>query len=124
MAGLTHDQKRAFIRKMIEFTEEYKDELTDAGYDPTPRIAELTTLNDTQELAEAEQHRAMIEATQKTEASNTALSAAYKNASALVEMFIAFLGKDHKLVARLKNIRDLMNIEKPKEEEEKPPQVA
>ena len=55
MAGLTHDHKRAFIRKMLEFTEENDQAPKDAGYDPSQRIGELTTLNDAQEQAEAEQ---------------------------------------------------------------------
>ena len=123
--SLTHDHKRAFIRKMIEFTEENEQALKDAGYDPSQRIGELTTLNDAQEQAEAEQLAAMAALKGKTQASNDALDVAYKNASALVELFVGFLGKEHPLVEVLKNIRDLMIIEEARGKEkapEKPPE--
>ena len=118
--SLTHDHKRAFIRKMIEFTEENEQALKDAGYDPSQRIGELTTLNDAQEQAEAEQLAAMAALKGKTQASNDALDVAYKNASALVELFVGFLGKEHPLVEVLKNIRDLMIIEEARGKEKEP----
>lgn len=122
MAGLTHDQKRAFIHKIIEVLEENTQVLTAKGYDPAAKIAELTTQWQAQEQAEAAQIQIFAAHKAATSASNATLKVAYENASASVELIVGLLGKHHPLVEILKNIRDLMNIEKPKKEEEKPPE--
>lgn len=111
MAGLTHDQKRAFIHRMIEILEENQDVLAQAGFDVQSRIDQLKQKWAEQEQAEAEQLQALALYKEKTELSVEKLSEAYKLASATVELIVGILGKDHPLVEVIKNIRDEMALE-------------
>ena len=125
--SLTHDQKRAFIHKIIEVLEENTQALSDAGFDVADRLIELNDAWALEEDSEAKQIQAMAASKAATEKSNTDLAAAYNLSSATVELIVGILGKDHPLVEVLKNVRDLMILEaqrgKTKPEEEKPPET-
>ena len=122
--SLTHDQKRAFIHKIIEVLEENQQALNDAGFDVADRLIELNDAWALEEDSEAKQIQAMAASKAATEKSNTDLAAAYNLSSATVELIVGILGKDHPLVEVLKNVRDLMILEaqrgKKKPDEEKP----
>ena len=126
MAGLTHDQKRSFIHRIIEVLEENAQTLSAAGYDVVNRLTELGDAWSLQEQSEVEQLQAQAAYKEKSAKSVADLSAAYKLASATVELIVGLLGKEHPLVEVLKNVRDLMILEAQRGKKKKPeePQPA
>ena len=106
--GITHAQKLAFAKTMIEILENNKEKLQEKGVDVEGRIKELRQQVDNAAKAEADQQQEQSEARGATTEANETLDAAYNNASASVELIVGALGKDDPLVLEIKNIRDEM----------------
>lgn len=98
-------EKRAFVSTVIGTFEENASTLTAAGFDPAARIAimkekEAAVINE-----EAKETQMKSELKAQTELANKALSEAYNNASAAVELAAGLLGKNHPLIGEMRKFR-------------------
>lgn len=105
MGNLTESKKRDFVKQMIVLMTNNTQVLTDAGYDPTAKVTELQGQSDAAGQAEVAQQEAMAKYKEATTASQEALDAAYRNASATVDLIAGLLGKNNTLVLELKKMR-------------------
>ena len=78
----TEEEKRDFARQIATLLTTNSEELVSLGYDPTQKAAELVSLHETAEQAEAAQRNAEVAHRNATSASQEATNAAYKTASA------------------------------------------
>ncbi len=105
MGSLNDNEKRAFIAETITITTQETATLTAAGYDPANRLTQLQTKVATADDAEAAQQLAAVAAKDATLAAQNSLSDAYKDASAMIDLFEGLLGKDNSLVLQLRQLR-------------------
>ncbi len=105
MTTLSESRKRDFISQLILLMESKADEFTQAGYDPTNKIEELKGLSDEAQADEAEQQQIQALAKDATQKAQTSLKTAYKEASNMVDLIAGLLGKDHNLVAEIRQMR-------------------
>jgi SepF-like predicted cell division protein (DUF552 family) len=108
---ITETQQRAFARNILEVLRDHEQELDNAGFKTKMRITQLEQQTQEAEGKEAAQVAARKAHLQATADSQTATETAYASASATVELIVGLLGKDHKLVKVLKNLRDEMALE-------------
>lgn len=104
--SLSDAEKRDFVTQMIDLLQQSNEVLTEKGFDPSSRIETLTSLSRQAETAEASQQQAMADAKKATMVAQENLNAAYKEASASVELVTGLLGKEHELVSQLRKIRN------------------
>ena len=107
----TETQRRAFTRSILEILRDHENELNDAGFNTQTRITQLEQLTQEAEDKEAAQVAAREAHLQATAASRSATKTVYGAASATVELIVGLLGKEHKLVKAIKNLRDEMVLE-------------
>ncbi len=105
MGSLNDNEKRAFIAETVTITSQKTSTLTAAGYDPLNRLTQLQTKVATADEAEAAQQIAAVAAKEATLAAQNALTEAYKDASAMIDLFEGLLGKDNSLVFQLRQLR-------------------
>lgn len=123
--ALTHAQKLAFAKTMIEILENNKEKLEEKGVDVDGRIKELRKQVDDAAQSEADQQQEQSEAREATTEANEKLDTAYDNASASVELVVGALGKEDPLVLEIKNIRDEMakeSLRGPRDDENDEPE--
>jgi multidrug efflux pump subunit AcrA (membrane-fusion protein) len=104
--SLTDAEKRDFVAQMIDLLQQSNETLAGKGFDPSAKIETLTNLSRQAETAEASQQQAMADAKKATVEAQKNLEAAYKEASASVELVTGLLGKDNELVSQLRKIRN------------------
>ncbi|WP_430974172.1 hypothetical protein [Sunxiuqinia rutila] len=105
MATLNEKESRDFVSQVIVMVDQNASMLTDAGYDPTARSAELKTKLQTADEAEGEQQKAQAIALDATKHANATLKVAYDEASAFINLIEGLLGKDNSLVHQLRQLR-------------------
>ncbi len=105
MGNLSDPRKRDFIDQVLLAMENQTVVLTDAGFDPTTKIAGLKLKADDADNAEVKQQESMASAKHATQLAQDSLSAAYAEASATVELITGLLGKDHNLVKEIRKMR-------------------
>ncbi len=105
MAKLNEKESREFVAHIIGTLEVQAPALTAAGFDPAVRISQLLEKSNLAAAMEVAQQEAEAAALKATAVSNEALSAAYKDASAAVDLIEGLLGKDHELVRLLRQYR-------------------
>ena len=105
MAYNTEEEKRDFARQIATLLTTNSEELSSLGYDPTQKAAELVSLHETAEQAEAAQRNAEVAHRNATQASQEATEAAYKTASAAVDLVVGLVGKDHALAKAVRGMR-------------------
>jgi len=98
-------KKRDFISQMISLVESEQDALTDKGFDPTQRLDGLKVLKLDADSTETAQQEAAAKAQEATALANQALANAYKDASDFADLISGLLGKDNKLVKKMRKFR-------------------
>ena len=105
MATLNAKESRDFVSQVIVMVDQNAGMLTDAGFDPATRSAELKAKLQTADDAEGEQQKAQAIALDATKHANATLRVAYDDASAFVNLIEGLLGKDNSLVHKLRQLR-------------------
>lgn len=105
MANLTEEEKREFIREIVEILDNHAAELTAAGFDPANLKTELTGLADDADAKEADQVSARAALAATTAASQEATLKGYSKASDAVELMVGLLGKEHALSQIIRKLR-------------------
>lgn len=105
MAKMNESGKRDFVSQMITIMQQNTTLLTDNGFDPAAKIAQLQ-----EELVaadDAEGHQIEVKAASKaaTKVAQETLKTAYNDGSATVEIIAGFLGKNDPLVQELRKLR-------------------
>ncbi len=98
MGKLSEARKRDFINQLLLAMENQTIVLTDAGFDPTNKIAGLKLKSDCADAAEVKQQASMASAKDATKLAQESLDAAYAEASTTVELMTGLLGKNHNLL--------------------------
>jgi hypothetical protein len=106
MAKMIDAKKRDFVTLVTAILEQNVQLLTNKGYDPTAKIAQLRTEIGTTDEKEALQREATAKAKDATKKANEAMNAAYTDASATVELLAGLLGKDNNLVIEMRKMRN------------------
>jgi predicted transcriptional regulator len=111
MAKLTYAQMMAFCKLVVQFLKDNAAALKASGFDTTAKTTSLETATNqafvddaAQEAKKAELHKA----TQKAVASTTA---AYIQASSMMDAMVGVIGKDQTLSKQLRKIREQMSKE-------------
>lgn len=96
-----------FVSQVIVMVNKNASMLTDAGFDPSTRSADLKTKLQTADdtKGEGEQQKAQAIALDATQHANATLKMAYNYASAFVNLIEGLLGKDNSLVYQLRQLR-------------------
>lgn len=105
MSGLNDSKRRDFIAQFIVVLEQNSQLLTDKGFDPTAKIAQLKAELAALETKEGKQVEATAAAKDATKAAQDALTVAYTDASAAVDLIAGLLGKKDNLVIEIKKLR-------------------
>ena len=105
MSGLNDSQRRDFIAQFIVVLEQNSQLLTDKGFDPTAKIAQLKAELTALDTAEGKQVEAMAAAKDATKTAQDALAVAYTDSSATVDLITGLLGKKDNLVIEIKKLR-------------------
>ncbi len=105
MSGLGESKKRDFLSQLIVILEQNVQLLTDKGLDPTAKITQLKTEQAAADDAEGRQTDAKAAAKAATIEAQNALSTAYNNGSATVELIVGLLCKKDPLVQEIKKLR-------------------
>ena len=105
MAKMNESGKRDFVSQMITILQQNTALLTDAGFDPSAKIAQLQTELAAADNAEGRQIDAKAASKLATREAKQTLGTAYDDGSATVEIVAGFLGKDHPLVQELRKLR-------------------
>ena len=98
-------QKRDFVAQIIVLMEQSSSTLSEAGFDPTARIAQLKSELLATEEAEAKQKEIQAASLDATKLTNATLKQAYEDASASISLIEGILGKDNSLVHKLRQLR-------------------
>ena len=109
MSGLSHAQKLAFVREVLELLKMEQSNLLEKGVDVSQRIATLENESSLAEGAEAEQQKASSASKDATRKALTSIRTAYRDASDAVDQVAGTLGKNSELVKTIRGIRDSMN---------------
>ncbi len=105
MTSLSEARKRDFINQLLLAMENQTVVLTDAGFDPTTKIAGLKLKSDDADNAEVKQQESMATSKDATQLAQNSLNAAYAEASATVELMTGLLGKNHNLIKEIRKMR-------------------
>ncbi len=105
MAKMNESGKRDFVQQMIVILQQNAPKLTDKGFDPTAKVAQLQEELTAADDAEGRQTEAKVAAKAATEEAQDTLRTAYDDGSATVEIIAGFLGKDDMLVHELRKLR-------------------
>ncbi len=105
MTSLNESKKRDFVNQLIVLIEQNAQLLTDAGFDPAAKVAQLKQQAQEADAAEAKQQEAKAAAKDATNLANQTLNVAYKDASATVDLITGLLGKSNNLVLEIKKMR-------------------
>lgn len=117
MTSLSESKRRDFVSQLIVILEQNAQLLTDKGFDPSDKIAQLQTELTAADDAEGKQLEAMAAAKDATQLANDTLTVAYTDGSATVDLITGLLGKKDNLVSEIKKLRKTGKT-KPKEEAE------
>jgi len=105
MTKQSESSKRDFVSQMLTLLIEEKEELTNAGFDPSARTEALKTKNHEAETSEIAQQTAAAQAKEATQLSVEKLSIAYKDASNIADLISGLLGKENELVKKIRKFR-------------------
>ncbi|MGF7137951.1 hypothetical protein [Roseimarinus sediminis] len=105
MVNLNDAGKRDFINQIKKILEENAEPISQAGFDPLPKIEALSSKAAAVEAAEVKQQQAQAAAKDATKLARNTLSEAYKEASETVSLLEGLLGKDHNLIKEIKKMR-------------------
>ena len=103
--SLNESKKRDFVTQLIVIMEQNAQLLTDKGFDPAAKIAELKQKMITADEAEGKQVEAMAAAKNATQVANDTLDSSYIDGSATVDLISGLLGKNDNLVIEIKKLR-------------------
>ena len=115
MAKMTESKKRDFVSQLIVIMEQNAQLLTDKGFDPTAKIAQLKQELSQADQAEGRQREAMAAAKNATKLANDTLLAAYTTGSAAVDLISVLLGKNDNLLLEIKKLRNNDHTSRPKQ---------
>ena len=101
----TEEERRDFARQIVNLLKTNAEKLKSQGYDPESKIVELTRLHETAEQAEADQRNAEAAHRAATRASQESTEAAYKGASATIDLVVGLVGKDDELAKAMRSMR-------------------
>lgn len=107
MSGLTDSKRRDFIAQFLVILEQNAALITQKGYDPTAKIAELKEEMTQSDQAEGQQREAVAKAKDATRKAQEKLLKAYTNASASVDLVAGLLGKKDNLLIEIKKLRKI-----------------
>lgn len=102
---MSESKKRDFVSQLITLLEQNESLLTDKGYDPANKIAELKQELTATDEAEARQLEAMAAAKNGTKLSQSTLDVTYRNGSATVDLISGLLGKRDNLLLEIRKMR-------------------
>lgn len=105
MAKMNESGKRDFVQQMITILQQNTPLLTEKGFDPAVKIAQLQEELVAADDAEGRQTEAKMAAKDATELAQNTLSTAYNDGSSTVDIVAGFLGKNHNLVKELRKLR-------------------
>ena len=103
--SLNESKKRDFVSQLIVIMEQNAQLLSDKGFDPAAKIAQLKDELTTADNAEGKQVEAMAAAKDATQLSNDTLDVAYTDGSATVDLISGLLGKNDNLLLEIKKLR-------------------
>jgi hypothetical protein len=103
--NMSEEERRQFVRAMVEILDNHAADLTAAGFDPANKKAELTALAEDADDKEAGQVSARAALATATTASQEATTNGYKAASNTVDLVVGLLGKDHALSKIIRKLR-------------------
>ncbi len=103
--ALTESKMRDFIKQIIILSEDNAQELINNGYNPEERLGALKTKSQNVYQTEMRQTMARVELKNATKESREALTSAYTDASAFVEILTGILGKRHSLILQIRKMR-------------------
>jgi hypothetical protein len=106
MSKMTESKKRDFVSQLIVIMEQNSQLLTDKGFDPATKIAQLQQELEVADNAEGKQREAMAAAKDATQLANETLDLAYTDGSATVDLISGLLGKKNNLVLEIKKLRN------------------
>jgi len=106
MGNLTESKKRDFVTQLTGLLEQNTQLLTDKGYDPTAKIAQLRAEITAADTAEVKQMEAKAAAKNATKLTLETLNTAYTDASATVDLISGLLGKNDNLLLEIKKLRN------------------
>lgn len=105
MSGLSDAKRRDFITQLIVVLEQNSQLLIAQGFDPAAKIAQLRAELTDLETKEGRQLESLAAAKDATKAAQDALTVAYTDASATVDLIAGLLGKNDNLVIEVKKLR-------------------
>lgn len=105
MSGITESKKRDFVTQLTVIMQQNAQLLSDKGFDPTAKIAQLQQEILTADEAEGKQAEAAAAAKDATVVANETLDVAYTDGSATVELITGLLGKKDNLVIEIRKLR-------------------
>lgn len=105
MSGINESKKRDFVTQLIVVMQQNAELLSDKGFDPTAKIAQLQQEILTAEEAEGKQTEAAAASKDATIVANETLDVAYTDGSATVELITGLLGKKDNLVIEIRKLR-------------------
>lgn len=103
--SLTESKKRDFVTQLVVIMQQNAQLLSDKGFDPQAKIAQLEQELLTADEAEGKQVEAMAAAKDATKVANDTLNVAYTDGSATVDLITGLLGKNDNLVLEIKKLR-------------------
>ena len=103
--NMSEEERRQFVRAMVEILDNHAADLTAAGFDPAAKQAELTALAEDADNKEGGQVNARVALANATASSQQATIKGYKAASNTVDLVVGLLGKDHALSKIIKKLR-------------------
>lgn len=103
--SLTESKKRDFVTQLIVIMQQNAQSLTDKGFDPAAKIAQLQQEMVAADEAEGKQVEAMAAAKDATKVAQDTLDVAYTDGSATVDLIAGLLGKNDNLVLEIKKLR-------------------
>ena len=107
MASLNESKKRDFVSQLIVIMEQNAQLLSDKGFDPEAKIAQLKLELTSADESEGKQAEAMAAAKDATKLSQETLDTAYTDGSATVDLIAGLLGKKDNLVLEIKKLRKI-----------------
>ncbi|HKL33515.1 MAG TPA: hypothetical protein VJ919_13330 [Tangfeifania sp.] len=102
---MSESKKRDFVSQLIILLEQNAPALTDKGYEPANKIAQLQLEITTADEAEARQAEAQAAAKDATKLAQNTLDVAYRDASATVDLISGLLGKNNNLLGEIRKMR-------------------
>lgn len=105
MTSLNEARRRDFVTQLIVIMEQNTQLLSDKGFDPAAKIAQLKLELTAADEAEGRQAEAMAAAKDATKVANETLDTAYTDGSATVDLISGLLGKKDNLLLEIKKLR-------------------